>query len=172
MWLSKTGLPVGKTLDWVTLEFADEIAVPEDAWVDWNATDQVFITAAEKTPEGSTALRKTTLTYPADMFETVKWHDGSNLSMADVVMGMIMTFDRAKAESAIYDPQAEPGFLPFMETFKGMKIVSTEPLVVEYYSDNYQMDAELNIPLIFPTYTFGEGAWEMMAISNMAEAGG
>jgi peptide/nickel transport system substrate-binding protein len=170
--LVKEGLPVSKTLDWVGLEFAPEITVPEDAWVDWDAENQVFITAGEKFPEGSTALRMTTQYYPADMFETVKWHDGSNLSSADIVMNMIMTFDRAKPESAIYDEQAVPAFDAFMQTFKGFKIVSTDPLVVEYYSDNYSLDAELNINFIFPTYTFAEGSWSMIAVSNMAEAGG
>ena len=60
----------------------------------------------------------------------------------------------------------------FLESFKGAKIVSTDPLVVEYYTDNYSLDAELNLGVIFPTYTFGEGSWPMMAIGNMAEAAG
>ncbi len=102
----KEGLPVGKTLDWVNLEFAPEIQVPADAWADWDAETQTFIPAGE----GVTALRKTTMYYPADMFEKVKWHDGSNLSVADFVMGLIMTFDRAKEASPIYDEQSVPGF--------------------------------------------------------------
>lgn len=120
----------------------------------------------------TSALRKTTVYYPTDLFESVTWHDGSNLSIADVVMGMIMTFDRAKTDSAIYDPQSVPGYLPFMEQFKGMKIISTDPLIVEYYSDAYSLDAELNIPTLFPTYTFAEGSWSMIAVSNLAEAAG
>lgn len=168
----KEGLPVASTLDWITLEFAPEIQVPEDAWVDWDAENQVFITAGEKFPEGQTALRKIVQYYPEDMFETVKWHDGSNLSLADIVMSMIMTFDRAKPESAIYDEQAVPGFEVFMQTFKGFKIVSENPLVVEYYSDAYQLDAELNFAVFYPTYTFAEGSWPMIAIGNAAEAGG
>ncbi len=166
------GLPVGSTLDWITLEFADEIQVPEDAWVDWNAETQTFITAGEASPEGRTALRKIVQYYPEDMFETVKWHDGSNLSISDIVMSMIMTFDRAKPESAIYDEQAVPTFEVFMQTFKGFKIVSEDPLVVEYYSDAYQLDAELNVAVFYPTYTFAEGSWPMIAIGNAAEAGG
>lgn len=170
--VAKEGLPIGKTLDWVTLEFAPEITVPEDAWVDWDATAQKFVTAAEKFPEGQTALVKTTQYYPADMYETVKWHDGSNLSPADFIMSMIMTFDRAKPESAIYDEQAVPRFELFIESFKGVKFVSMDPLVVEYYTNNYSLDAELNLGVIFPTYTFAEGSWPMIAIGNMAEAAG
>lgn len=173
----KEGLPVGKTLDWVDLEFVPQIQVPEGAWVDWDAEKQVFITAGEKFPEGSTALRKTTVYYPADLFETVKWHDGSNLSLADVVMTMIMTFDRAKPESPIYDEQAVPNYDAFMATFKGYRIASTDPLVVEFYSDSYQLDAELNMPgqngfIAYPGYTFGEGSWAALGVGNMAEAAG
>jgi len=53
-----------------------------------------------------------------------------------------------------------------------MKIVSTDPLVVEYYSDTYQLDAELNVPVIWPTYSYGEGSWDVLAIANAAEAAG
>ena len=168
----KEGLPVAATNDWVTLEFADEIQVPEDAWVDWNAETQTFITAGEASPEGRTALRKSVQYYREDLFDAVKWHDGSNVSVADFVMGMIMTFDRAKEGSAIYDEQAVPGFEVFMQTFKGFKIVSEDPLVVEYYSDAYQLDAELNVATLFPTYTYSEASWPMIAIANAAEAAG
>src|SRR6202142_343874 len=43
----QTGLPVFKTLDWVTLSTADKIAPPSDAWVDWDAKSQAFITVAD-----------------------------------------------------------------------------------------------------------------------------
>ena len=165
----KTGLPVGKSLDWVTLNTADEIKVPADAWADWDAKTQTFIPAGD----GKTALRKTVVTYPADMFKTVKWHDGSALSVGDFVMGMIMTFDRAKKDSAIYDEaNAVPVFESFIQAFKGMKITSTDPLVVEYYSDAYNQDAELNVPVLWPTYGYGEGSWSVLAVANAAEAAG
>jgi len=166
------GLPVSKTADWVDLKFEKEIKVPEDAWVDWDATAQTFIPASTKFPDGLTAKRKTVVTYPADLYTAVKWHDGANLSIGDIVMGMILTFDRAKTESKIYDEVATYAYEPFMETFKGMKIVSTDPLVVEYYSDTYQLDAELNVPVIWPTYSYGEGSWDVLAIANAAEAAG
>ena len=90
------GLAVGKTLDWVTLKFAPEIKVDGDAWVDWDAKTQTFITAATKFPDGLTAKSKVTMYYPADLYKTVKWHDGSAFSVADIVMTFIMRFDRAK----------------------------------------------------------------------------
>ncbi|TLN28631.1 ABC transporter substrate-binding protein, partial [bacterium] len=170
----KEGLPISKTLDWVTLETSPEIQVPADAWADWDATTQTFIPVSTKFPEGTTALTKTVVTYPADMFQTVKWHDGSNVSVADFVMALIMTFDRAKPESAIYDEQAVPTFEPFIQNFKGVKIVSTDPLVMEYYSDLYSMDAELIVPVLWPSYANNveESSWDFISIANQAEAAG
>lgn len=166
------GLAVGKTHDWVTLDFAPEIKVPTNAWVDWDATTQTFVTAETKFPEGLTAKRKTVVYYPADLYEKVKWHDGSNFSYADVVMSMIMGFDRAKPESAIYDESYVPLFDSFMLSFKGWNVVSTDPLVVELYNDAVLTDAELLASGVWPVYNLGEGSWHTFAIANMAEAAG
>jgi len=167
------GTPVGKTHDWVNLSFAPQIDVPPDAWVDWDATAQQFVAAADAYPGGLTAGVKSTVYYPADLFTTVTWHDGSPLDLADFVMRMILTFDRAKPESAIYDESTVPNFNAFMAAFKGWKIVSEEPLVIEYYTDGYQLDAELNVrnvPAAFPIYNQGPGAWHNLAAAIRAEA--
>ena len=119
----------------MTCQFAPSIEVPGDAWVDWDATNQKFITAAEAYTDTQTANVKVTVTYPADLFETVKWHDGSPLTMGDFVMGMIMTFDPGKPKSAIYDEALGETLNAFMSHFKGVKIVSTDPLVIETYDD-------------------------------------
>ena len=93
----------------MSVEAVDQIDVPEDAWVDWDAASQKFITAGEKFPDGTTAKVKSVVTFPADLYDTVKWHDGSSISSADFVMAMIIFFDRAKPESAVYDEAAVPG---------------------------------------------------------------
>ncbi len=172
----QTGLPVGKTYDWVTLSTADKIDVPADAWVDWDATNGKFITAGEKFPNGITAKTKTVITYPADMFQTVKWHDGSNLSVADFVMGMIMVFDEGKPESPIYDEDVAANLDAYLSHFKGLQITSTDPLVITLYDDNFYADAELiastqpATATIWPQYGFGEAPWEAIAIGNIADA--
>jgi hypothetical protein len=279
----QTGLPVGKTLDWVTLKTADKISVPSDALVDWDPKAQKFITAADalKTKavidglrsqastlagavdftkfnaaalnkyltdvgafytqtsgnaldvataladkanadtlagklkdinaaaapadkqkalaqfamdflsgldttgtfargaiDFSTAKLKSVVTYPADLFDKVKWHDGSSLSVADFVMGMIMTFDRAYPASPIYDPQAVPGFQSFQSYFKGFRITSTAPLTIEFYTDSFAQDAELDVTSLWPgggynyVYGYGEGSWHVLALGNLAEAAG
>jgi peptide/nickel transport system substrate-binding protein len=167
----KKGLPVARTLDWLTLDFADEIVVPEDAWADWDPVKQRFITVKERFPEGTTALRKSVVTYPADLFET-PLHDGSTLSPGDFVMAMIMRFDRGKETSPVYDPARKAPLEDFLKTFKGVRIVSLEPnLVIETYSDLWQMDAELNVTPWFPAYGSCDwtGFWHMVAVGWLAE---
>jgi len=128
------GLPVEKTHDWVTLEFADEIKVPEDFWADWDAKEQRFITVGEKYPDGVTAKRKSVVVYPDDIFDR-PLHDGSKLSVGDFVMAMIVNIDRGKPDSPIFDPSEEATVAADLLALKGFKITSTNPLTIETYSD-------------------------------------
>ncbi len=172
----QTGLPVFKSLDWVNMTTADSIAVPADAWADWDAKAQTFIPAGD----GKTAKIKAVVTFRPDLFTTVKWQDGSPLTPADFVMNIIEAFDRGKKDSAIYDDAYASTLQTFQAGFKGIKIDSTDPLVIEFYTDNYVSDAELNFPggpvagqqFIWPQYGFGEAPWQMIAIANMADADG
>jgi peptide/nickel transport system substrate-binding protein len=171
----REGLQIRQTLDWLTVNTAPEVQVPEDAWVDWDATEQRFITVAEKFPEGLTANIKSVVVYPDDLFETVKWHDGSSISVGDFVMSMIQGFDPGKEDSPIYDASLAISINAGLEAFKGYRITSTDPLTIEAYYDTYYSDAELNITPIWPLSPFGlagENSWPVLAISNMAEAAG
>lgn len=170
--VAQTGLPIATNLDWVNLSFEDTITVPADAWVDWNAETQTFITAGEKFPEGLTAKTKSTVYYPADLYDTVKWHDGQNVSVADFVMGMIMTFDPSKEASAIYDADTVGNFDAYLTHFKGVQIISTDPLTIVTYEDNYFADAELDIISWWPAYGYGEAPWQNIAVGNLADGGG
>ncbi|MEN8241576.1 MAG: ABC transporter substrate-binding protein [Chloroflexota bacterium] len=170
----KTGLPVGVTYDWVSLDFADSIEVPAEAWVDWDAVSQTFITVGEKFPEGLTAKSKVVCNYEDTLYEDSIWHDGSNFSIADVVMYMIMHFDFAKEDSAIYDQVQVASTESWMESdFRGWNIASVEPLVVEYYSDSFALDAENNVTNAkcgWPEYDQGQSAWHSLSLGIMAEA--
>jgi len=163
------GLPVGVTLDWVTLDFAPEIQVPADAWIDWDATSQTFVTVGEKYPEGLTAKTRSVVYYEDDFFSH-PLHDGSTLDLADLVMNLILTFDRANPESPIYDEAAVPGFETFQNTFRGVRIVSTDPLVVEYYSDYWELDAENIVSALGTNYDRGPGFWHTLVPAILAEA--
>jgi len=163
------GLPVGVTLDWLTLDFAAEIPVPENAWADWDAVNQRWITVGEKFPEGVTTSSKVVVTYPSDMWTTVTWHDGSPISMGDFMLAMIMTFDRAKSESAIYDESWAPVIDAYLTHFKGIEIISTDPLTIATYDDQIWLDAEWMITTWWPAYRRGEAAWHTTALGVRAE---
>ncbi|MEM7799301.1 MAG: ABC transporter substrate-binding protein [Chloroflexota bacterium] len=165
-------LPVSKTLDWVEIDPVAEIVVPDDAWVDWDAETQTFISASEKFTETQTALLKSTITYPADMFDSVAWHDGSPMSPADFVLGMILTFDQAKEASPVYDEAQVAGFQSFIGTFKGTRVISLDPLTIETYTDAWQLDAENSVTTWWPEYAQGEGAWHNLALGLLAEEQG
>jgi peptide/nickel transport system substrate-binding protein len=173
----KEGLPMGKTLDWVDLKTAPEITVPIDAWADWDAKAQKWITVGEKYPNGTDALTKITVYYPKDLY-SIKWHDGSNLSVGDFIVHMIEYFDLAKPDSPVYDEAQVPSFESFMSYFKGVRIVSTDPLVIETYVDTYDLDAEVLIggnrwanwfPLNSVTGYY-EISWHSFTIGMLAEA--
>ena len=176
--VAEEGLPISKTLDWVDLSFEPQVQVPADTWFDWDAANQKFITVGEKFPDGLTAKTKVTVYYPDDMFDTVTWHDGSPLSAADFVMNIIQVFDQAKPESEIYDEATVGATEGFQDHFKGVKIVSTDPLVIETYDDAYQLDAETLVsgfglypnPTWWPQYAYGEAPWHTIAIGYLAEA--
>jgi len=165
----KEGLPVGVTADWVTLTFAPEIQVPTDAFVDWNPETQTFITVGEAFTETQTAAVKSVVYYPESLWD-VTWHDGSPFDIADIMMFMIMRFDRGYEASAVYDPAAATTLAVFKSTFKGFKIASENPLVIEYYTDNWQPDAENNVTSLWPNYGYGSAGWHSLGLGLLAEA--
>jgi peptide/nickel transport system substrate-binding protein len=171
----KEGLPINQNLDWLTVTAVPQVDVPPDAWVDWDATEQRWITAEEKFPDGLTANVKSVVVYPDDLFETVKWHDGSPISVGDFVMSMIQSFDPGKEDSPIYDASLALSINAGLESFKGYRITSTDPLTIESYNDTYYSDAELNILPLWPQSPYGlsgENSWQIFAISNLAEENG
>lgn len=175
----QSDLPVSKTLDWVTLDKADTIEVPEDTWIDWDVTNQKWITVGEKYPDGLTAKFHSKVIYRSDLFDVLKWHDGSPFSVADIVAGQILGFEQGKPESKIYDESYAPLFEQFQLRFKGWKITLTDPLTIDWYDDQYQQDAELNAMPAWPgsrgfqvTWNQGEMSWDVMALGDLAEAAG
>jgi peptide/nickel transport system substrate-binding protein len=179
---AREGLPIFQTelsQDWLTLEFAPEIQVPPDAWYDYDPVNNKWITVGEVFPDGLTTNTKNVVYYPADLYETVKWHDGSPISVGDFVMQMIMTYAQCKPESPIYDESAVDTCDSWFTHFKGVRITSVDPLVIESYDDLYALDAELNAvpqnswwPNETNVYPYGGGPWSTMALGLIGETTG
>ncbi len=168
----KEGLPVDITHDWLTLEFKDEIEVPLDAWADWDAEAQEWITVEEKFGAGgTTAQRKSVVYYPDDIFD-LPLHDGSTLSVGDFVLAMIMNFDWGKEASPIFDEARVGEVEALLESFRGVKIVSVDPLIIETYSNTWFMDAEWNVGTWWPVFGGYDwsGFWHMITVGKLAEA--
>ncbi|MRR29373.1 hypothetical protein EG834_03345, partial [bacterium] len=139
------------SLGWATFEKVDgEIPVPADAWYDWDPTTGKWITVGEAFPDGVTAVTEGIVTYPADLYTKVKWHDGTPFSAADVVMNIFMTFAQCKPESPIYDESIVSNCESWFSHFKGVRITSVDPLVIETYDDLFTTDAELNATSWWP----------------------
>jgi peptide/nickel transport system substrate-binding protein len=93
-------------------------------------------------------------------------------------MNIIQVFDQAKPESPIYDEATVGATEGFLTHFKGVKIVSTDPLVIETYDDAYQLDAETLVsgfglypnPTWWPQYAYGEAPWHTIALGFLAES--
>ncbi len=164
---AQKGLPITKTHDWVSLNFVSSIPVPPDAWLDWDSAGERFITVGERHPKGLKARTKTVIRYDDDLLAT-KWQDGSKVSLADFIFSFILTFDRAKTQSPIFDQSAVTSFEAFMRQFRGVRIVEKNPLVVEVYNDQLFPDAEL-IAANRATDFYTNFPWHEIAIGMLAE---
>ena len=161
------GVPVGRTHDWLTVGTAPEIRVPEDAWIDWDPAARRFITVGEAHPDGITARTRVLVTYE-DGYLKRRWHDGSQVSLADVVLPWILTFARADENSRLFDPSHLPTFDVFQRHFRGWRIVSRDPLAIEIYSDQIYPDAETIVAARTPTVL----PWHTLALGILAEQAG
>jgi peptide/nickel transport system substrate-binding protein len=161
------GAPVQRSLDWLTLERQAQIEVPADTWIDWNAGEKRFVTVGEKHPDGLTARTRVRVRYEDGYLER-EWHDGTRMSLADVVLPWILQFARADQASALFDASHVPTFETFKRHFRGWRIVQREPLVIEIYSDQIYPDAET----IVAARTPGTTPWHTLALGVRAERSG
>jgi len=62
-----------------------------------------------------------------------------------------------------------------MSMFKGVKFITDEPgydLIVEFYTDFFDLDAELSVTTMFPYYSQGPGMWHTLSLAIKGEAEG
>ena len=161
------GVPVIRSHDWLTLDTVEHLAVPADTWIDWDPDAARFVTVGERHPEGITARTRTRVHYEQGYLDR-HWHDGSRLSLADLVLPWILTFERAAEGSPLYDPSHVPNFEVFKRHFRGWRIVSRDPLIIEVYSDQIYPDAETIVAARAPSVS----PWHTLALGIRAESAG
>ncbi|MEM2024806.1 MAG: ABC transporter substrate-binding protein [Desulfurococcaceae archaeon] len=188
---AESGLPITKTLDWVELKFVNKNEVPTDAWYVYDCKSGKILTVGEARnnmdvvkaymPDieevSTTSLVKVKVYYDESLFKgTYKWHDGSPFDLSDIIYTFIMTFDRACSGSKLYDESYLATFQNWFGMFRGFKIISEDPLVIEYYTDTWYMDAEWSAAgaanAFWPVYSYGVGPWHAVEMVAKAERDG
>jgi peptide/nickel transport system substrate-binding protein len=166
------GVPTSSSTDCCTVNVVDSVQVPEDAWVDWDVENKEFITA----DPGTSAKVKLAVNF-GDCIGNWKYHDGSVMSMADWLIPMIIDFEQANPDSDIYDPASVAEFESEFSGFKGMRIASESPLVIEYWTDYITREAEFIYTFIMDRVgvnvnEYPQVPWHAAAIGIKAEEEG
>jgi peptide/nickel transport system substrate-binding protein len=170
-------VPVIQTHDWLSVERLPQIDVPADAWIDWDSEAGRWISVGERYPDGITARTRVRVQYEPEFLER-RWHDGTQVSLADLILPWILTFERADETSPLFDAADAPSIEVFRRHFRGRRIISTDPLVVEIFSDQIYPDAEwianARVPNVSPWHTLGvamraEAQGELAFSSNKAD---
>jgi peptide/nickel transport system substrate-binding protein len=152
--------------DWLTLKFVDKVEVPADAWWGYDTKAKKLITAGEA---GVKAAKVRVIVNYGDVIGKIKYHDGTTMSLADWVALWPFSFYRVDPDSPLYDAAAVPGFTEWRKNFMGWRILSTSPLVIEWYGNFTHPEAEFIV-----TYFAGwpSTPWHVTAIGIRAEEKG
>ncbi|HKJ27444.1 MAG TPA: ABC transporter substrate-binding protein, partial [Anaerolineales bacterium] len=163
----------------IRLAGIQNLATPEERSAGLAAYGLEFLQVADQaglfsfaSRDFSYALKKVVYYYPEELWD-ITWHDGSPLTIADFVMPMIMQFATGTPGSPLYDRVSAQNLVSSLAGFKGERIVSVDPLVIELYSDVWYEDAEYNAvrdrTVFWPDYGYGQSGWAMVAVANRAE---
>lgn len=158
---------VERSLDWLSVTRQERIEVPAEAWIDWDSGAGRFVSVGERHDAPLTARTRVRVRYQEGLFEQ-RWHDGTTLSLADFVLPLILAFERADESSRLFDAAYLPTFEVFQRHFRGWRIVSREPLVIDIYSDQIFPDAETIVAARAP----GPQPWHTLALAMRAERNG
>ncbi|MEM1696646.1 MAG: ABC transporter substrate-binding protein [Desulfurococcaceae archaeon] len=187
-------LPVFSTLPWVEVVRLpkDDITVPDDAWLLYDCETKKIYTVKEVEENPAIVLRafnitgysvvrtaeaKTIVYYDDVLFRgDYMWHDNSTFDIADFIHRFILTFDRACIGSPLYDSAYVPSFRAWFPNFRGFRIIQTDPLVIEYYTDIWYLDAEwiagAAAGAFWPYYGHGPGPWHVVELIAEGERRG
>jgi peptide/nickel transport system substrate-binding protein len=160
------GTPTQSSSDWCKLTFVDKVEIPADAWYSYDVKAGKVVTAGEAGEKY--AQVKIVVNY-GDVIGKIKYHDGTTMSLADWLVTWPLTFARVDPSSPLYDEAALPGFRAWREQFRAWRIVSTSPLVIEYYVNYTSLDAEL---IVSAFAGWANTPWHVYAIGIRAEEKG
>ncbi|MEM1928682.1 MAG: ABC transporter substrate-binding protein [Thermofilaceae archaeon] len=152
--------------DWLTVKFVDRVEVPADAWWGFDTKAGKVVTAGEA---GVRYAKVRVVVNYGDVLGKIRYHDGTTMSIADWVALWPLSFYRVDPESPLYDAAAVPGFTEWRKLFMGWRILSTSPLVIEWYGNFTHPEAEFIV-----TYYAGwpNIPWHVTAIGIRAEEKG
>ncbi|QOJ78458.1 ABC transporter substrate-binding protein [Infirmifilum lucidum] len=160
------GLVTASSSDWLKLTFVDKVEVPPDAWYAYDVKTGKVVTSGEA--GAKYAQVKIVVNY-GDVLGKIKYHDGTTMTLADWLISWPLTFARVDKSSPLYDESAVPPFEQWRQMFQGWRIVSQSPLVIEYYVNYTNLDAEY----IVASFAGWPGnPWHMLAIGIRAEEKG
>lgn len=128
-----------KSSDWLKLEFVDKVEVPADAWYAYDATNDKVVTAGEA---GVKAAEVKVVVNYGNVIGKFKFHDGTTMTLADWLIGWALTFARADPNSPLYDEASVAPFEEWRQQWIAEKIVSEDPLIIEYYINYTHPEAE------------------------------
>lgn len=160
---------------------AAEAAVAEATEEDLENAQVVLESAKEDLEDAQATADKGYLTakskavyYFEENLGDFTWHDGTSITLADIMMKMIMPFATGLEESPLYDQYASSDFMPItLPSFRGWRIVSESPIVIEYYDNGFALDAEQNVGILglAPSWTHNsngsQGSWSAVAAGNL-----
>ncbi|MEM0042806.1 MAG: ABC transporter substrate-binding protein [Thermofilaceae archaeon] len=163
---AEKGVSTTTSSDWLTLRFVDKVEVPADAWWGFDTKAGKVVTASEA---GVRYAKVRVVVNYGNVLGKIRYHDGTTMSIADWVALWPLSFYRVDPESPLYDAAAVPGFTEWRKLFMGWRILSTSPLVIEWYGNFTHPEAEFIV-----TYYAGwpNIPWHVTAIGIRAEEKG
>ncbi|RLE99376.1 MAG: ABC transporter substrate-binding protein [Thermoprotei archaeon] len=160
------------TMPWVKLVVVDKIEAPDDAWWGWDIEKKKVITVGEAKAMGEIngyCKCKVVVNY-GSVLGKVKYHDGSVMTLADWTAFWPFGFERAlNKDSPLYDESAVPGFKTWRKNFIGRRIISEDPLIIEYYTNYTHQEAEF---IVSGVAGWPNIPWHVTAIGILAEEKG
>jgi len=148
---------------WLTLKWVDNVTVPADAWATWDVKGQRMVTA------GEAGVKEAKIKFVVDygpVLGKVMYHDGSTMTLADFIFPYILDHERMSPDSKLYDESVADLLSTVYKPFKAWRIVSTDPLRIEYYVDYIHLDIELAVA----AYTIWPSVpWHVYYIGALAE---